>query len=84
MNNTDPMDNLNRNIYLNPEAEEVVRLYDSTPDLSGSEGEAEALLGDLARMENDEAEEQDEAEDFAEDDGQPDWAQEWHDFDPDC
>lgn len=20
----------------------------------------------------------------AEDDGQPDWAQEWHDFDPDC
>jgi hypothetical protein len=26
----------------------------------------------------------DEEDEASEDDGQPDWAQEWHDFDPDC
>lgn len=28
--------------------------------------------------------EQGDSEDEPENDGQPDWAQEWHDFDPDC
>jgi hypothetical protein len=83
MNNTEPLDS-HRHIPFNPEAQEVIRLFDSTPDFTGTNEECEALLGDLARMENDAEEEQDEAEDFAEDDGQPDWAQEWHDFDPDC
>lgn len=33
----------------------------------------------------DEDEDEPEDEEFEdEDDGQPDWAQEWHDFDPDC
>jgi len=74
MTHPEPQENEN----YNPEAEEIARLYESSPDLSGSEGEAEGILADLARYENDEAEE---AEDS---DGQPDWAQEWHDFDPDC
>ena len=74
MTHPEPQENEN----YNPEAEEIARLYESSPDLSGSEGEAEGILADLARYENDEAEESEDS------DGQPDWAQEWHDFDPDC
>ena len=71
MTHPEPQENDNRN----PEAEAIARLYESEPDLSGSE--ADNILADLARFENEESEESEES------DGQPDWAQEWHDVDPD-
>jgi murein tripeptide amidase MpaA len=59
----------------NTEPEES-ELFTSTP-------EAEPVDDTEAFTDSDE-ERTEEVYDWEENDGQPDWAQEWHDFDPDC
>ena len=42
-------------------------------------------VDDVEVFDPSDGEDTEESEDFSEEnDGQPDWAQEWHDFDPDC